>query len=200
MDKGVKGLKFLDVIGGSIQTKTYSFALFTLVVVVVLVTGAIRPTVIKIGQINNEIKEKKIVEEQLDSKLNALATLSTEYATKQDDISKLPMIFPSQGNLSLLMSNVEEIAQSYGYELSGINFGSAEKTDLTFNILKPWSARMTVSGSKANFIKFLQSLETMPMMPIVSKVSYTDASSSRGSTAYSIELMIFKIDDNNFYK
>jgi hypothetical protein len=37
------------------------------------------------------------------------------------------------------------------------------------------------------------------MYPIVNKVSFSDNDKNNGQTVYSIELIIFRVDDPNFY-
>lgn len=199
MEQESKGLKYLNIVNGSIQNKTYSFAIFTIIVVAILVAGAIRPTVQKILQINKEIAQKRIVNEQLANKTNALATLTNQYQSRVADFNTLAMLYPSQGNYSLLMSNIEEISQSNGYTLTGINFGSTEKINLGTNVLKPWSIRLSIKGSKANFVKYLQQLEEMPNFPRIMRVSFSNTTDKKGLTAYSVELLIYRIEQPNFY-
>ncbi|MCC7289741.1 hypothetical protein IT417_00590 [bacterium] len=200
MEQSTKGLNYLNVINGSIQTKTYSFAVFTIIVVIVLVAGAIRPTVTKIGQINKEIKVKRQINEQLETKTNAIASLTNQYADNKANIDTLPLVFPSQGNFSLLMSNLEVMAKNNGFNLVGINFGAGDKVNLGITTLKPWSVRMTVKGNRANFIKFLEQLEAMPMFPTIIRVTYSNTVDDDGLTPYTIEMRIYKLNESTFYE
>lgn len=195
-----KGLKYLNVLNTSIQSKTYTFAAFTIIVVIVLIMGAIRPTVLKITQINKEIKSKRIVNQQLDSKLNALTSLTNQYGTSIESFRTLPLLFPAQGNYSYIMSNIEEIAKRNGFALSSISFAALERTTVGTKALKPWGVRISVKGSRANFIKFLSDLEKMPIYPRLNRVSFSNNTDDNGQTSYSIELMIFRIEEPNFYK
>ena len=200
MEPESKGLKYLEIVNKSVQSRTYSFAIFTVFVVAILLLGAIKPTLGKISQINEEIKQKKIINEQLTNKTNALSSLTNEYYSQSDDMKSLSMVFPSQGNFSLLMSNIENITSEYGFVLQSINFGSPEKVPSSLKVLKPWAIRISVSGSRANLVNFLKDLEELPMFPTVTKVSYSSGARNRsGELSYSIELQIFKIDEPNFY-
>ncbi|MCK9368821.1 hypothetical protein M0R04_02470 [Candidatus Dojkabacteria bacterium] len=199
MEKQIKRLDLIKMISGTVQAKTYSFGAFTIIVAIILIAFAIRPTVIKIAEINQEIKEKNQIEQKLNDKLTALASLTNEYATNESDIKNLPLIFPSSGNFSLLLSNLEEVASINGFNLIGINFQKADKFESNLIILKPWSARVTVKGNRANLIKLLEQVESMPMYPTITKVSYTDEVDNNGQAVYSFEIVIFKIDDSKFY-
>jgi Tfp pilus assembly protein PilO len=199
MAKQIKSLDLLKIVNGSVQAKTYSFGAFTLIVAIILIAFAIRPTVVKITEINKEIQEKKVVELQLKNKLTALATLTNEYAKNEVDIKSLPLIFPASGNFSLLLSNLEEISSANGFNLIGINFQKADKFDTDLIALKPWSVRVSVAGNKANLIKLLGQVESMPLYPIITKIAYTDEVDSNGQNIYSFEMVVFKVDDSKFY-
>lgn len=200
MDNSSKGLKYLKLVNSSVQSKTYTFAVFTIIVVIVLIAGAIRPTIIKISQINNDIKVKRDIDKQLGSKLDSLASLTNDYAVKKTELDTLPLLFPSQGNFSLVMSNIEEISKENGFNVLNINFASTDKINLGTKVLKPWSVKVTVTGSKANFVKYLSELESMPMFPRINKVSFTQSSDNNGALQYSIELLLYKLEDPKFYQ
>lgn len=194
-----KGVGYLKIINGSVQNKTYSFGAFTIIVVIILLVGAIRPTLLTITKINKDIEEKTLINERLDSKLDNLARLNSQYSERRADIDVLPLMFPTQGNFSLFMSNVEDIAKSNGYALNSITFGSPNDIDYKYTVLKPWIARISVTGNRSNIVKLLDAYESMPMFPIVNKLSFSRNSSSSGLTQFSIDLVIFRIDDPNFY-
>lgn len=201
MEQETKGLKYLEIVNKSVQSKTYTFALFTIAVVAILLLGAIRPTLGKIAQIRKEIEQKRIINEQLTNKTNSLASLTNEYYARSDDMKTLALVYPSQGNFSLVLSNIESLANQYGYVLEGINFGAADKVALSTKVLKPWAMKITIRGNKANLINFIKEIEGMPMYPVVNKVSYSTNNRNRtGQMVYSIEALIYKVDEPNFYK
>ncbi|KKR05523.1 MAG: hypothetical protein UT34_C0002G0030 [candidate division WS6 bacterium GW2011_GWF2_39_15] len=194
-----KGIDYLKIINGSVQSKTYSFVIFTVIVVIVLLIGAVRPTLLTITKINKDIKEKKLINTQLDTKLQNLSTLSNQYGSIKSDADTLPLMFPTQGNFSLFMSNIEEISKANGFTLNGINFNKNDDFIMKLKVLKPWSARITVSGKKANIIKLLKAYESMPMYPVVNQLSYSNKQDESNQTTFSINLIVFRIDDPNFY-
>lgn len=194
------GIGFLNIINKSVKTKTYAFTGFTLLVVIILIAGALRPTALTITRINKEIEEKRFLNEQLDLKLNNITQLSSQYSEIEDDVKNLPLVFPSSGNFSLFMSNVEEISKSFGYSLSGINFGEADGIETNLNGLSPFSAKLTITGKKTNLIKLLQAFESMPMYPTVHQVSYASKTNDDGLTTFSIELIIYETTDPEFFK
>lgn len=197
-----RGIGFLNVITGSVRTKTYGFAAFTLFVVVVLIIGAIRPTVLTISRISREIRDKTFLNDQLKTKIDSLATLSSQYSSISSDTENLPLIFPAEGNFSLFMANVEEISKGLGFTLNGISFGKLdlEDIDINPNAVAPVSARLNVSGNRQNLIKLLESLESLPMYPTVRQVSYSIPEAGTAITNISIELVIYQVEDPEFFK
>ena len=97
------------------------------------------------------------------------------------------------------MSNIEEISKANGFTLNGINFNKNDDFIMKLKVLKPWSARITVSGKKANIIKLLKAYESMPMYPVVNQLSYSNKQDESNQTTFSINLIVFRIDDPNFY-
>ncbi len=195
-----RALDFVKIINGDTKTKTYSFAAFTLLVTIVLLIGAIRPTVLTITKINGEIQSKTLINQQLETKIKNLGDLNNQYLGITDDVKNLPLVFPTQGNFSLLMSNVDSIATASGFNLSSISFSSSDKLKTKTLVLKPWDARLTVIGSRANIIKLLSALEAMPMYPTITQVSFASNKDISGQTAFNINMSVYKIDDINFYK
>jgi len=195
-----KGLKYVNIITSSVRNKTYSFAIFTLLVVIVLLVGAIRPTVITISRINKEIKEKSEINDMLDTKINNLAQLSNQDSELSDQIEMFPLIFPTQGNFSLFMANIEEIAKDNGYKLIGINFDDPDIEKDSLSALAPWSARVNITGKKSNLVKFLEDLESTPMYPDVIQVSYANQVNETGLTAFNVNVLIYRIEDPKFYE
>lgn len=200
MEKQARGNDFLKIINGTIQSKTYTFGAATIIIVIVLIAFAIRPTISKIMEERTQISEKKIIVEQLDSKLSAVASLSNEYASNESDIKDLTLTFPAGGNYSLLMSNLDEMASNNGFEMTGANFTVSETPPLSLATLQAWSIGVTVKGNKANIVDFLKKIENMPMFPIVTKFAYSDQRDEDGSSSFSFEIVAYKIADNNFYK
>jgi hypothetical protein len=193
-------LKYLEIISKSEKNKTFSLGIFTLIILIVLIVGAIQPTATTIFRINNELREKRRVNTQLEDKLAALATLNREYVDMESDINDLPLIFPTQGNFSLFMSNIEEICKTYGYNLQSINFNTSDDVDLNLNTLDTWNAAISIKGKRSNLVRLLEEFESMPMYPVVTQVSYSNTVDDQGLTNFSIALTIFHIEDSNFFK
>jgi Tfp pilus assembly protein PilO len=194
-----KTVGLLSVINANSKNKVYAFSIFTLAVLLVLLLGAVRPTLITISDINKQIREKEKIDKKLEDKIESITGLGVQYSNIKEDAENLPLLFPTEGNFSLLMSNIEQISAENGFTLSSINFGKGDEFEaVNLSVLQPWSVTMNVTGQKGNLVTLLESYEAMPMYPVVSQVSYNNKVVD-GRTAFSIKLTIFHIEETQFF-
>ena len=65
------------------KTAMYYMSGFTVLVAILLVAFAIRPTLLTIDRINSEVKEKQRIYDALDSKISAMVQLDTQYTDRK---------------------------------------------------------------------------------------------------------------------
>ncbi|MBD3329249.1 hypothetical protein GF357_02030 [Candidatus Dojkabacteria bacterium] len=198
--------KALKVIENSRQ-KAVGYLVFTLFVVSLLLIGAIRPTVLTVIDLLTEIEEKEATVEKLDNKINALKELRTEYnGGIRDSIADLSMVFPTRGDFSLFLANIEKIADSQGFGLVNISFekytepSEGEINPVSPDVLVPWTVIINVRGDSANLIKLLKSIESMPMYPEIQNVSFSNKVDDQGMTTFTVVIKVYKIEDPEFYE
>jgi Tfp pilus assembly protein PilO len=184
------------------KKRGYIFAGATVVVSILLIIFAVRPTVLTITQINAAIKEKTRLNTALDAKISTLNTLDKQFQDVGTDLNDLKLIYPANGNFSLLLANINPILARNGFFLNGINFDKYSDKNVTFTpkVLVPWSVKISTKGKTANVINLLKDLEALPMYPVVESFSYTDQKDENGLTNFSINMRIYKIDNANFYE
>ncbi len=183
------------------KKKSYIFLGATVIVVIALVIFAIRPTILTISAINKEIKEKERLDDTLGQKITVLTSLDKEYADNKESFDNLELIFPDDGNYSLLLSNIESVVSRNGFSLVGINFDEykSENYDISSKILMPWTMRVNVKGRVINLINLLKEIEALPMYPVVETVSYTSQVDKSGLTSFSMFVRVYHIENNKFY-
>ncbi|HOV34392.1 MAG TPA: hypothetical protein PLS56_00125 [Candidatus Dojkabacteria bacterium] len=185
------------------KRKGYGFFAVTLIASILLIVFAIRPTILTITRIKKEIKGKEIMNSQLDTKITTLSSLDKIYLENKESFDSLKLIFPADGNFSLFLSNVDSIVARNGFALTGIIFddykGETYKASST-SVLKPKTARVTVSGKVVNIVNLLKDFEALPMYPVVETLSFTNHEDDNGMITFSIGLRVYAIDNNNFYK
>lgn len=181
------------------KTMYYMFG-FTVLMAILLITFAIRPTLLTINGINKEIKEKEKIYEALDSKISALVQLDTQYVELSEDLDSLQLLYPTSGNFSLFMSNIDAVVSRNGFLLRSLSFTEYE-TDL-YNVntlvLSPWAVQISVMGPESNMDNLFEDLESMPMYPVIDRFSFGEEEQD-GSKKFSISMRIYHIENIKFY-
>ena len=202
-EKNVDTAEYIKIIKESPEKKkSYLFFGFSIFAMIILIIFAIRPTILTITRINKEIKEKTTVNSLLDKKISTLSELDKQYAESRKDLNNLELIFPADGNFSLFMSNIDAIVARNGFALMSINFDDykGESFSLGTKILVPTSVRLSIRGKDNNVVNLLKDLEDLPMYPVVEGVSYSTQKDKDGLSSFSINLRIYNIENDNFYK
>lgn len=201
--KGLNTTEYIKLIKESPEKKKgYIFAGVTVFVSILLIIFAVRPTIATITQINASIKEKNRLNTALEAKIDTLSALDKQYEDIGTQLSDLELIYPSNGNFSLLLANIESVLSRNSFSLVGVDFDKYSDKNVAFTpkVLIPWTMMIVAKGSTSNLVNLLKSLEALPMYPVVESFSYSDQKDSSGLTSFSISMRIYKIDNNNFYK
>ncbi len=177
----------------------------TLIMAALLIFGAVRPTMITINKIVSSNKLKKGIVEKLDTKINSLNKLSQEYNSgTKDDLEFLSYLYPAKGNFSFVMANIDAICERNGFYMSSINFGQPSK-DIYFEtkdyeLLESWQVDFVVVGDQAQLFKLLSELEKMPIYPNITNLSFNQQKEKDGKQAFSINMIIYKVDNQTLYE
>ena len=184
------------------KKKGYIYAGVTIFFAILLIIFAVRPTIITITQINTSIKEKNRLNTLLESKINTLSALDKQYDEMSEQMNDLELIYPSNGNFSLLLANIESVLSRNSFSLVGVDFDkySDKNVDFTPKVLIPWTMQIVAKGSTTNIVNLLKSLEALPMYPVVETFSYSDQKDTNGLTSFSISIRVYKIENINFYR
>lgn len=196
-------VEYMKVIKESSEKqRSYIFFGVSVLVVIILIVFAIRPTITTITRINKEIKEKERVSTLLDSKITTLNELDKQYTPNKEAFDDLEMIFPAGENFSLLLANMELVTTRNGHKLSSVSFGGykGKDYDITTKALKPYTMTFSARGKEENILNFLQELEDLPMYPVIESFSYSTETADDGTSAFTVSLRIYHVDNVNFYK
>ncbi len=178
-----------------------SFAI-SLLVSIVLIVFAVKPTISTIIQIKQAVKEKTLVNKQIQDRIDALTKLDTQYQEEESKFNALQMVFPSDGLYVLILSNIESIVSRNGFTLSSVSFDGYDGKNykLQTSVLKPSSLRLSVSGSYSDFINLLKDFESLPMSPVVENLSFSTQRDESGLSSFSLSLRIYGVEQSKFYK
>lgn len=201
-EKKVNTAEYIKIIKESPEKKrSYIFFGFSIFVTIILVVFAIRPTITTITTINKEIKAKARTNNLLEEKINTLSELDKEYATNRKDFDDLELIFPADGNFSLLLANMEPVVARNGFSLSTLGFDVYKGKNYKMGtvVLVPYSLSFNVRGRSANIIGLLRDVEALPMYPVIESLSYSGEVSEDGLNSFRINLRVYSIENDNFY-
>ena len=202
-EKNINTTEYIKIIKESPEKKkSYIFFGFSMFVIIILIVFAIRPTILTITRINQEIKEKTTVDSLLGKKIDTLSELDKQYATYKKKFDNLELIFPADGNFSLFMSNIDAIVTRNGFALMSVNFDKYKGDSFTIGtrVLVPKAVSISIRGKDSNIINLLKDLESLPMYPVVESISFSTQKDKYGLSSFSLNLRIYNIENYNFYK
>ncbi|HCC67766.1 TPA: hypothetical protein DEP90_00955 [Patescibacteria group bacterium] len=196
-----KQFRYMEFLKNSPTKKSmYYMSGFTILMAILLIAFAIRPTLLTIDRINDEIREKERIYGALNQKIEALAQLDVQYAELGEDLDSLQLIYPTSGNFSLFMSNIDAVVSRNGFLLRSLSFTEYDEElfDINTSVLSPWAVQLSVLGPESNIDNLFEDLEAMPMYPIIDRFSYGQ-DEENGLKGFSISMRIYHIENNKFY-
>jgi len=123
---------------------------------------AIRPTLVTIGGLLKEIKDKREVVAQMDQKIDNLNKAQTNYTRIKNDLDLVEESLPLDPDLPILIKQLESLARLSSVTIESVRF---EKTNLQGEIEKEESQTagfsLALLGSYENLKEFLNSLDTL---------------------------------------
>jgi len=141
------------------KVRVYTEIVLSILAVNFFLFFAIKPTLITITGLIKEIKDKKMVTQKLEEKINNLNLAQQEYLSVQDDIYLIDQALPVDSQISSLVKQVEGLVLKTGVSLEAIQYSSLEiKQKVSKNEPQAIEVRLVVSGNYQNLKNFLSSL------------------------------------------
>lgn len=181
------------------QQRTISTGILTFALLVALLWGSFRPTIITIIETNRKYAQKEALLQKLDTQNTNLATLLLDQLQEEEKLSALDYYFPSNGDYSLFVINLNQTAKKYSLLMNSVSFSSSyfrqvEKiTALQFPEMIPMTFQVSLVGDPSRLGSFLSYLESMPFQPKVLSVSYAPNKTDTSKTALSVTLLLYKM-------
>ncbi len=181
------------------QQKAISTGLLTFALVVALLWGSFRPTMITIIQTNRKYTEKQATVEKLVQQNTNLTSLLKDRLEQKEKLQALDYYFPNDGDYSLFITNLNQIAKRYKLSLDSVSFSASyfrqvEKiADLQFAEMTPQTFMVAVTGDTTQLADFLTYIESTPFLPKVLSISYTPNKTEPAKTGMSLTLLLYKM-------
>ncbi len=180
-----------------------TFLMITLAVLIVLIALPIRLMALSVIRINNEIEGKRRIKQQLDTKINNFTQLNAEYQEIREDFKDFPLIFPSDGDYSLFLANLDEICKENFFRLENVGVtssrGSMKKEGVSFQELNSWDVNISVVGRRSDLARFLEQIEAMPMYPTINVIGFKNEINEDGLLGFNISFRIYGVNKPNMY-
>ena len=167
--------------------KTYGTTIFTIVVMIVFIIYAIKPTIETILVLQKKVDDSNKVLQQVNQKTSNLAKAKQNYENISPDIkSKIQSSIPDTVNLQSVIQNLEGVAKKYEASISALQIqplvlqpksedikevkGSLSEVSFTFNIESEYQ----------KLIAILQDLKSSDRLFFIDNVSLSNLTEGPG--------------------
>ncbi len=170
-----KSLK-LEALTETAERKTYTVALATVAVVIIMIFFAIRPAVVSIFDRLSENKEKRRVITQLDTKYESLLSLNKMESDRADTLGLLDVSMPLGRMEEFVVANVMLMLQENNLRFQSISISESDKTPgvktrLEYPKHKSITTNLTVTGQRSNIVQLVKDLEDFPRIIHITRVT-----------------------------
>lgn len=153
--------KYLSTILPRLQEKRMqSFSTLVLLFITLSFFGffAISPTLSTIADLQKQISDQQFVDQQLQQKITNLSNLEVSYKKVQNDLPVLYAAIPKDPNVTVLIGQVQTIAQKANVTLINVQTLPVDVSQTTKVQYNSFVFTLNVTGSYANISTFLQDM------------------------------------------
>jgi len=160
------------------QRKTYTMVGITAVTVGLFVFMTIRPTFIKIADLNKEIKDKETFLSKIEKKLETLNYLISQKETSSTELDVFLKDFPEEEKGGFIVANLAQIAEQYDNVLKSIEFNDEVDEDYEIGIefednVKIVQVDIVILGDLDDTESFIGYIETFPRIFDIQSIRYS---------------------------
>lgn len=186
------------------QQKAISTGILTFTLVVVLLFGSLRPTIGTITNATKKLRERKAAYEMLQTHNANLTELKTQQRTQsvKEKLQALDYYFPSDGDFSLFVVNLSEIARTHHLVVESVSFSDrynnqiAEVEELQFEEMRPVTFTVSLQGDPGDLARFISYMENTPFLPKILGVGYSPGQIIKDKTAISVTMLLYQMNSS----
>ncbi len=155
--------------------KTYGSTIFTLIIILVFILFAIKPTIETILVLQKKLADAEIILQKVTQKTNDLSLAKQNYQNLDPNVkAKIQTAIPDDTNLKSLIQTLEIVAKTHEASISALQIqpltleskqnaaaGTISEIEFTFNM----------EASYPNIISFLQDLKTSSRLITIDNLS-----------------------------
>lgn len=149
------------------------FVIMSLVLVILMITLALRPTLVTIATLLGEIREQKDIAAQLSRKIQNLQVAADNMETNKDQIALLDLALPAKPDIASWVESVQTLSSDTGVTIETLSLGNtvfAKKIQAETIDVARTSFSATINGDYDQVTNFLSRLENLLRITILTDV------------------------------
>lgn len=155
------------------KTRVYTEIVLSIFTTAFFLFFAIKPTVVTITGLLKETKDKKMVVEKLEEKVNALNLAQREYQSLQTELYLVDQALPQEAKISLLLKQLEALALKAQVNVEAIQYSTVTlRGEISRSEPQGLGFNLAVSGDYQNLREFLHSLNDLRRIILLDAFSF----------------------------
>ena len=168
--------RYLSVVQKRPILRASLFLILSLVLLIILVATALRPTLVTIAGLLGDLNQQKSIESRMDEKINQLAQAQRVLSVIQPRLTLLDQGISKIDKFGVWATSLESIANNLNLEINSLIFSDIQaKSKIDFSF--------TTKGPFAQIHTLIQSLENLRSLVIVESVQINRLSGVDDPTA-----------------
>ncbi len=145
----------------------------TVAAVIFFAIFAIRPTVLTMSNLINELEEKEKLSEKFRQKIATLSTLQAQYQQIKTDAIILDEAFPNEPELTKMLKSLEKLASDNQLIIDSIQVTEIPKTEAgATKVLSSYPLSITVFGDYQNIRNFSEEILMLRRMVTIDSITF----------------------------
>lgn len=166
---------------GKTALKAYTTAILSFLTMSFFGYFAIKPTLSTIASLNKQISDARLVDQQLQNKINALSLAQTEYQKIQSDLPLIYNALPKIPDFPPFIKSLEKIATESGLQITNLNFKnidlSAGASATQSSFLIPIDFNLNLQGDYSQIDSFLSKIAGLERLVVIDKMGFNQKDS-----------------------
>jgi len=163
--------RYLQTVQAQPLLKASLFLILSLLLIIILVLAALRPTLITIASLLGQINSQQQLAAQLDHKIATIREAQQQLAAVSSRLVYLDAAIPTQADISLWTNSVQKVASESGVAANNISLSDLPVGRVSQpNLL---AFKLNVVGPYDRVYQFLQFLESLRRLVKLDKIAVT---------------------------
>lgn len=175
--KNLQKKKFFEMLPDFKEERMQKFTtlVFTITALSFFGLFAISPTLSTIANLNKQLSDNKLVDQQLQNKINNLYLLQQKYSQLTPNLPYVLDSFPKNPQVPLLVAQLQSLAQSSNIIITSLQTFEVEIPNFSVSTKKYYAFSFSISagGSYENLSTFINSVVKMQRIVSINTLSLT---------------------------